>query len=109
MEKLGLTTIKKRRERGDAIQYFKITKELNKVEYVVPNRVAPAINSTGPAASIRRHAHRLERQAVKGCDQREFFFSNRIVPVWNSLPEHIVNSKTNEFKNLWDKFDKKKG
>ena len=38
------------------------------------------------------------------------FFSNRMVPVWNSLPEHIVNAKnTNEFKNLLDKFDKEKG
>ena len=105
LEKLRLTTLKKRR--GDAIQNFKITKGLNKVEYVVPNRVAPAINSTGPAASIRGHAHRRERQAVKGCDQREFFFSIRIVSVWNSLPKQI--NKTNEFKNLLDKFDKKKG
>ena len=110
MEKLGLTTLKKRRERGDTIQYYKFAKGLNKVEYVAPNRAAPALNSIGPAANIRGYAHRLERQPVKDCVQREFFFSNRMVPVWNSLPEHIVNAKnTNDFKNLLDKFDKEKG
>ena len=83
---------------------------LNKVEYVAPNRAAPALNSTEPAANISGYAYRLERQAVKDCAQREFFFSNRMVPVRNSLPEHVVNAKnTNEFKNLLDKFDKEKG
>ena len=110
LSKLGLTTLKERRERGDAIQYFKIFKGINKVEYVAPNRIAPAMNSTGPAANVRGFAHRLERQAVKGCDQREYFFSNRMVPIWNSLPEHIVNAKTtNEFKNLLDKFNEDNG
>ena len=110
LKKLGLTTLTERRERGDAIQYFKIDKGLNLVKYIEPNRLASSINSTGPAANIRGHAHRLERQAVKGCDQREFFFSNRMVPIWNLLPEEIVNAKTtNEFKNLFDKFKKEKG
>ena len=77
---------------------------------MAPNIAAPALNSTGPAASIRGHAHRLERQAVKDCARRAYFFSNRMVPVWNSLQEHIVNAKnTNDFKNLLDKFDKEKG
>jgi hypothetical protein len=80
---------------------------MGRVEYVTPNRAAPALNSTGPAANIRGHAHRLERPAVKDCTQRELFFSNRMVPVWNSLPEHIVIAKnTNDFKNLLDKFYK---
>ncbi len=68
------------------------------------------MNSTGPAVNVRGFAHRLERQAVKGCDQREYFFSNRMVPIWNSLPEHIVNAKTtNEFKNFVDKFNEDNG
>jgi hypothetical protein len=66
--------------------------------------------SYGPASNIRGKVHRLERQEVKKCDQREFFFSNRMVPFWNSIQEVIVNSKTtNQFENLYDKFKKEKG
>ena len=43
LEKLGLTTLKMRRERRDTIQYFKIVKGLNKVEYVAPNIISPAL------------------------------------------------------------------
>ena len=107
---MGLTTLYERRERGDAIQYFKIEKGFNLVNYVTPNRIAPSLSSTGPASNIRGHSHRLERQAVKGCDQREFFFSNRMVPIWNSIPVSIVNAKTvNQFKSLYDTFKKEKG
>lgn len=107
---MGLTTLYERRVRGDAIQYFKIEKGLNLVKYTTPNRLAPAITSLGPASNIRGHPHRLERQAIKNCDQREFFFSNRMVPIWNSIPENIVNAKTtNQFKNLYDKYKKENG
>ena len=89
---------------------FKIEKGLNLVKYTTPNRLAPAITSLGPASNIRGHPHRLERQAIKNCDQREFFFSNRMVPIWNSIPENIVNAKTtNQFKNLYDKYKKENG
>ena len=62
---MGLTTLYERREREDAIQYFKIEKGLNLVKYATPNRLAPAITSSGPASSIRGYSHRLERQAIK--------------------------------------------
>ena len=92
------------------IQYFKIEKGLNLVKYATPNRLALAITSFGPASNIRGHSHRLERQAIKNSDQREFFFSNRMVPIWNSIPESIVNAKTTiQFKNLYDKYKKENG
>ena len=69
----------KREEKEETIQYYKIVKGLNKVEYVAPNRAAPALNSTEPVTNIRGHSHRLERQAVKDCAQRELFFSNRCI------------------------------
>ena len=92
---MGLTTLYERRQRGDAIQYIKIEKGFNLVKYATPNRNAPALNLTGSALSIRGHSHRLERQAVKGCNQREFFFSNTTVPIWNSIrnSRHSTNSK----------------
>ena len=62
----------------DILKYLK-----GQVEYVSPNRLAPAMNSTGHAANIWGFTHKHERQAVKGCDQTEYFFSNRMVPVCN--------------------------
>ena len=36
---------------------------------------------------------------------RKFNFSNRIIPIWNSLPDYIVASPTiNTFKARLDKF-----
>ena len=38
-------------------------------------------------------------------DIRKFSFSNRIIPLWNSLPDNIVSSPTlNRFKARLDKF-----
>jgi len=38
-------------------------------------------------------------------DVRKYSFTQRIVNIWNSLPEHIVNSSSvNSFKNNLEKF-----
>jgi len=38
-------------------------------------------------------------------DVRKYSFTQRIVNIWNSLPEHVVNSSSvNSFKNNLDKF-----
>ena len=40
---------------------------------------------------------------------REHFFTNRIVPIWNELPEEIWRLENlNKFKNFYDKFIKTK-
>ena len=63
-----------------------------------------SIESTGPAGNIRGSKHRLARQFIRNCDQREYFYSNRVVPLWNDLSNETVAAKTvNEFKNLIDK------
>ena len=102
--RLGLTTLKARRERGDAIEYFKISGRLNKVNFVRPNLVAYSTQSVGPAQGIRGNQYRLDRQKVKGYDQRNNYFSNRIVTLWNCLPLEVANSiTTNQFKARYDK------
>ncbi len=102
--------MEERRTRGDAIQYYKIEKGLNEVKFLLPNRLAPATKTLGQANSVRGYLHRIERQIVKNCNQREFFFSNRMGPIWNSLPTNVVNAdSTNNFKNLYDKFIKENG
>jgi len=38
-------------------------------------------------------------------DMRRFSFSNRIIPIWNSLPDYVVASPTiNTYKARLDKF-----
>ena len=54
--------------------------------------------------STRGHSkklyHRRSNKAV-----RKNFFTNRIVPIWNSLPEHVVTAPNkNTFKNRLDEF-----
>ena len=49
----------------------------------------------------------LCRLLVKRChyDLRKYFFSNRIINIWNSLPDSIVMVDTvNQFKNRLDKY-----
>ena len=100
---LGLTTLEERRTRGDLIQYYKINKSINVVKFIQPNQQMHSINSTGPTNSIRGSSHRLTRQFTN-IVQRENFFANRIVPVWNKLPKEEVSAVTvNDFKNKYDK------
>jgi len=44
---------------------------------------------------------------VKRChyDLRKYFFSNRIINIWNSVPDSVVMADTvNQFKNRLDKY-----
>jgi hypothetical protein len=91
---LGLTTLEARRQRGDCIQQFKISKGHDEVEWSSAPRVIDAMYG---------HRERLQRDIANNCAPRFNFFTQRIVNVWNKLPDIIVNANTvNEFKNLYD-------
>ena len=97
-----------KRNRGDAIQFFKFNESYNKAESHHPNPLTNSLRITGPTGSIRGEKNRLARQYTKNCDQRDNFFTNRVVPIWNALPEHVINAKSiNEFKNRYDQLKKK--
>ena len=103
--KLGLTTLVERRIRGDAIQYYKLENKVNKVNWYHPNSLMNNLSLDVPSSRVRGTEHRLARQFTRNCTPREFFFSNRIVPVWNMLPKKVIKAKSvNDFKNLYDKF-----
>ena len=52
----------------------------------------------------RNHRFALQQSHIH-YDIRKFSFSNRIIPLWNSLPDNIVSSPTlNTFKARLDKF-----
>ena len=104
LKKLGLTTLKARRERGDLIEYFKISKGLSRVDWHNPNKIMNSLSINGPAGNIRGQKHRIVKQLTR-IKQRENFMTNRVVENWNKLPQDVIgaNSK-NIFKNKLDGF-----
>jgi ribonucleases P/MRP protein subunit RPP40 len=106
LEMLDLSTLRKRRERADVIEYYKISNGLSNVEWHNANKLTNSLFLGGPASGIRGHKHRLTKQATK-INQREHFLLNRVVDIWNKLPPDVVNAKSkNSFKKRLDDFYK---
>jgi hypothetical protein len=96
LKKLKLPTLKYRRLRGDLIEVFKIVtnKEKN----------SNSILTTHEGLATRGNSLKLYQNHVK-YDLRKYSFTNRIVTLWNSLPEKVVSSgSVNLFKNRFDIF-----
>ena len=103
---MGLQKLEVRRERGDLIQYFKIQKGLNIVNWYNPNRLIIANRPDGPSSAVRGCQHRVARQ-LTNCEPRKRFLSNRVVANWNKLPSEVVNSSNVlQFKSRFDEFSK---
>ena len=97
LEETKLTRLMDRRIRGDLIETFKIIKGIDKVDYT---KFFTLANDD----RLRGHSLRLLK---KRCNLvvRSSFFSQRIVNVWNSLPNEVVEAESvNTFKNRLDKF-----
>ena len=97
LEELGMDTLEKRRMDQDMIQAFKILKEVDDVDKTTwfttmenrPQRTRAAVGG-----------HNLEGQLSR-LELRRNFFSQRVVDMWNALPNRTKSAKTvQEFKNL---------
>jgi hypothetical protein len=99
LRKLKLPTLKYRRTRGDMIETFKILSEKYDPD-VVPililrDTVQSRSNARGNALTLFQGRSKLE--------VRRNSFTQRIIPVWNSLPDKVVTSNTmNSFKQNLD-------
>ena len=79
------------------IQVFKIMKGIDKIDHRYLFVVANSGRTRGHRYKLIKSRSRLEL--------RRNFFSQRIVNIWNELPEYIVEAETvNAFKNRFDKF-----
>ena len=108
LKQLNLTTLEDRRERGDAIQLFKINIGINNINWYHPVGQPSRGNLEGPVTGVRGLDHRMSSQ-LTNVRAREKFFSNRVVSIWNNSPSLIWKSKSvNGFKNSYDKFSKNK-
>ena len=93
----GIDSLEVRRKRGDLIQKFKLFKGIDRVEWYAEQLIIPSMY--GRRATPRR-------EIVKGCDQRHYFFNNRVVNDWNELPDSLIDaSTTNIFKKELDNFN----
>ena len=106
LERLGLTDLKTRRERGDFIQIYKIVHGLEKVNWSEENKILrPDQNITG-----RRHPFQLSRERTSGNEPRTHFLLNRMATPWNNLPKDIALAHSvNSFKSKLDLYLKKVG
>ena len=97
LKRLGLTTLEKRRIRGDLIETFKILtdrEKVNKEDFFTLRKTE---------YNLRGHSFALELQRSR-ISIRSSFFSQRTVKHWNALPEHVVSADSvNSFKNRLDK------
>ena len=94
--KTQLPTLEYRRHRGDIIQYYKIHKNLNKVNWYTKQNISSHEYPT-------RHHNTITREINKS-NIRFNFFKNRIVDQWNKIPSAIREAEnTNAFKNNYDK------
>ena len=81
------------------IQVFKILKGFDKIEYKLFFELARG-------GKTRGHKLKLVKNRSNG-NLRKYFFSQRIVNCWNSLPQEVVEADSiNCFKNRLDKFDR---
>ena len=102
LRRLGLYSLEFRRMRGDLIETYKIVKGLDRVD---AGRMFPMMGETGTKG------HNLK---IRGCrsrtEMRRNFFTQRVVGLWNLLPQRAVEATTlNKFKMEIDIFLDKNG
>ena len=110
LERIGLTTLKERRVRGDLIETFKVLKGFDNVnrdewfdirngEEARPTRANTRIEE---GVEIRRND--VLYKPKTRTELRSNFFTVRIVRMWNELPDEIKDAKTvTAFKSMYDR------
>ena len=103
LAKLGMRTLEDRRLRGDLIETFKILTGKSDVKYQTWFQLAKDEVGTVDTRSKTGHLN-LSKPPNATTDVRKNFFSHRVVPHWNQLPDHVkMVQKTNDFKNTYDR------
>ena len=97
LRKLGITTLRRRRERGDLIGVYRLMSGKKNVEKTQFFRQARC------EYNLRGHSLRVGKKRSR-LDIRKYSFSQRVVNGWNRLPQNIVDARSiNQFKNLLDR------
>ena len=93
---LDLTTLEKRRLRGDLIETYKILSGKESIDS------ANFFTLNDGLHDLRGHRYKLFKDRSR-LHVRKFFFSQWVVDSWNKLPAHVVEAETvNCFKRRLD-------
>jgi len=96
LQKLGITSLKDRRERGDIIEVYKLLTGREQIDSKQFFQLAQ--NHHG----LRGHGMKLTKERPR-LDTGKYFFSQPVVNGWNRLPAKVVCAETvNGFKNAYD-------
>ena len=91
-----MTTLEKRRVRGDLIQVYKVVNEVEQVSW---------LNEPHLGHERVGQSSKFILENVKDCRAREMFFINRALKEWNSLPDWVKQAPSvGEFKGALDRY-----
>ena len=97
-----MRTLQDRRLRGDLIETFKILTGQSDVKYQTWFKLAKDQVGTVDTRAKTGHLNLVKPDQARN-EPRKNFFSQRVVPHWNQLPNDVKQAKnTNEFKNAYD-------
>ena len=111
LQQVKLTSLFQRCNRGDMLQTYKILNKIDDVDYHTwftkiddvyhhNTRQASCISSDGPVSGTMN----IIKPHVR-LDIRKNFFSNRIVNLWNKLPNKVKQAlSVHDFKVQYDKY-----
>ena len=98
LKKLKMPTLKYRCLRGDMIETFKI------ITGIYDNEVTEGIFDLDPNTRTRGHSKKIKKKFCK-INLRKFSFTNRIVDLWNTLPQSVIDAKdVRPFEIRFDKY-----
>lgn len=86
LKHLKLPTLRFRRLRGDMIETYKI------MNNIYDERVTKGLFTRNTSERTRGHTLKINKNNCR-LDIRKHYFTNRVVDVWNSLPDEIVTAK----------------
>ena len=89
---VGFMETQRNRHRADLLEVFRMYKGLSLTPFCRYFTLTPVNNTRGHSAKVLKNRCSL--------DLRRFFFSERVVDRWNSLPQHVIDlGSINAFKN----------
>ena len=100
LHRLDLTTLGKRRLRGDLIETYEILSGKESIDS------AKFFTLNDGLHNLRGHRYKLFKDRSR-LNVRKFFFSQRVVDSWNKLPAHVVEAETVNClkRRLWQMFE----
>ena len=95
---LKLPSLLYRRFRGDLIEVFKIVHDI--YDPITTKLLLTKVSDQ--SITRKKHNYKLTKKRANK-NGYKFFFTNRIIDIWNNLPSHIADAKNvNSYKNKID-------